>query len=96
VDVPRIAFIACSLGTAGAALAAAYYWFRSSQPTPVESSNIPASISDNEPLFILGAGVSVDSLRAVLAESSRLNKKAALWSGVAAILAALAALASLI
>jgi hypothetical protein len=96
VDVPRFAFIVCSLGTAGTALAAACYWFRSSQPTPVESSHIAASISDNEALYILDARVSVDSLHAALAESSRLNKKTALWSGVAAILGALSAFASLI
>jgi predicted transglutaminase-like protease len=80
---------------AGAALAAAYYWFRSSLATPVESSDIAASISDNEALYILDARVSVDSLRNTLAESSQLNKKAAIWSGAAAILGALAALVSL-
>lgn len=57
MNVPRIAFILCSLCTAGAALTAAYYWFRSSLPTPVESSDITASISDNEALYILDARV---------------------------------------
>jgi hypothetical protein len=61
VEVPRIAFIVCSLGTAGTALAAAY-WFRSSQPFPVESSDIAASISDNEAIYILDARVSVDTM----------------------------------
>jgi hypothetical protein len=92
----RTLFVLLSFGTAAAALAAAYYMFSSSQPTPVESTEIDASISDNEALYILDARVSVDSLRSVLAESSRLNKKAAIWSGVAAIFGALAALVGLL
>jgi hypothetical protein len=95
MHLQRILFALLSFGTAATALTAAYYWFRSSQPTPVESSEIAASISDDEALYILDARVTVDSLRGVLAESSRLNKKAAIWSGTAAIFGGLAALMSM-
>jgi len=66
MNIPRMAFIVYSLGTAATASTAAYYWFRSSQPTAIESFEIDASVSDNEALYILDARVSVDSLRNVL------------------------------
>ena len=94
MNLQKVVFVALSLLTAGAALIAAYYWFLSSQPTPAVSVEIPASISDNEALHILDARVGVDNVRLVLIEASRLNKKASIWSGVAAVLGAMAALAS--
>jgi hypothetical protein len=94
MNLQKVIFVTLSLLTAGAALAAAYYWFRSSQPTPETSAEIMASISDNEALHILDARVGVDDVRLVLMEASRLNKKASIWSGVTATLGAMAALVS--
>jgi hypothetical protein len=76
MHLQRTLFVLLSFGTAAAALAAAYYWCRSSQPTPIESTEIDASISYDEALYILDARVNVDSLRSILAESSRLRQRA--------------------
>ncbi len=94
MNLHRSILVVLSLSTAAAALAAAYYWLRSSRPTPDAVEDIAASISDNPELHILDAHVGLENLRQVLMEASRLNKMASIWSGVAAALAAIAAIAS--
>ena len=88
MNVPRITFIVCSLCMAGAALAAAYYWFRSSLATPVESSDIAASISDNEALYTRLLDGKTCFLRVALTSSSAIfayaNCQMASPSGVGA------------
>jgi hypothetical protein len=51
-----------------------------------------ASITDNPELHILGTQVDIGSIQAALFESSRLNKKAAIWSGISAFLAGITSL----
>jgi hypothetical protein len=68
-----------ALGLAAAIIAAVYWWkaSRVSIPNPV------ASISDVQELYILGTQIAFN-------ESSRLNSRAAIWTGAVAILSATA------
>lgn len=73
--------VAMALVGLAAAIVAATYWWKASRvtvPDPV------ASISDVPELHILGT-------QAAFAESSRLNGRAAVWTGIAAVLSAAAA-----
>ena len=88
----RVAYIICSAATAICALIAAGYWYLSSRPTPVLNVPPEASISDVPELHIMNAQVDVYGVQAALAEASRLNKKAAIWSAVAALFGAAAAI----
>ncbi len=88
----RIAYIVCSAATAACALIAAAYWYLSSRPTPPVSDPPVASISDVPELHIMNAQSDVYELQAVLTEVSRLNKKAAVWSAIAALFGAAAAI----
>jgi hypothetical protein len=64
----------------GAAIVAAYYWWKASR-VPISQSD--ASISDVPERYILATQVAFN-------ESSRLNGVAAIWTGAAAILSAAA------
>lgn len=86
----RIAYIICSALTAICALVAAANWYLSSRPTPKLSDPPNASISDVPELHILTAQVDVYAVQEALSEASLLNKKAALWSAVAALFGAAA------
>jgi hypothetical protein len=88
----RIAYIVCSIATAAFALIAAGYWYRSSRPTPALNEPPTASISDVPELHIMNAQADVYEVQAALAEASRLNKKAAVWSAIAALFGAAAAI----
>lgn len=88
----RVAYIVCSAATGASALIAAGYWYRSSRPTPALNEPPAASISDVPELHILNAQADVYEVQAALAEASRLNKKAAIWSAIAALLGAAAAI----
>lgn len=88
----RIAYIICSAATAVCALIAASYWYHLSRPTPAISEPSSASASDAPELHILNAQVDVYGVQAALAEASRLNKKAAIWSAIAALFGAAAAI----
>jgi hypothetical protein len=88
----RIAYVVCSAATAGCALVAAGYWYLSSRPAPAFSEPPDASISDAPEHHILNAQVDVYGVQAALAEASRLNKKAAVWSAIAALFGATAAI----
>jgi hypothetical protein len=88
----RIAYISCSIATAICALAAAYFWYLSSRPTPDISATPLASISDVPELHILNAQIDIYAVTDALAEASRLNKKAAICSAAAAVFGAAAAL----
>jgi len=87
----RIANLTCSIATAIAAFAAAFYWYLSSRPAPETTVRPVASISDNPGEHVLGAQVDIINIRATLYQASRLNKKAAMWSGVAAFLGGISA-----
>ncbi len=88
----RIAYIVCSTATAACALIAAGYWYLSSRPAPAINDPPDASISDAVELHVLNAQVDVYGVQAALAEASRLNKKAAIWSAIAALFGAAAAI----
>lgn len=88
----RIAYIVCSIATATCALVAAGYWYLSSRPSPILNEPPVASISDVPALHIMNAQANVYEVQAVLAEASRLNKKAAVWSAIAALFGAAAAI----
>jgi hypothetical protein len=88
MSATHIAYLACSVATALCALIAAWYWYLSSRPAPVTTDPPDASVSDNPELHILGTQVDLYSIQAALAEASRLNKNAAIWSAVAALLGA--------
>lgn len=70
--------LAIALAVAGLATAiiAAGYWWKASRVTIPDTA---ASISDVPELHILGTQVA-------FSESSRLNSRAAVWTGVAAVL----------
>lgn len=86
--VIRVAYISCSVATAVCALIAARYWYLSSRPTPATADPPAASISDYPERHILGVQVDIYAIQASLAEVSRLNKSAARWSAIAALLGA--------
>jgi hypothetical protein len=88
----RIAYIVCCAATAACALIAAGYWYLSSRPTPALNDPPDSSISDVPELHIMNAHVDVYGVQAALAEASRLNKKAAVWSAIAALFGAAAAI----
>ena len=92
MSILRIAYIFCSAATAACALVAAAYWYLSSRPTPVLNDPPDASISDVPELHIMTAQADVYGVQAALAEASRLNKKAAIWSAIAALFGAAAAI----
>jgi hypothetical protein len=92
MNVFRIGYIACSAATAICALAAARYWYLSSRPTPIMSEPPNASISDVPELYTMTAQVDIYAVRDALIEASQLNKKAAIWSALAALAGSAAAI----
>lgn len=72
--------VSFALAGLGAALIAAIYWRRASR---VDITHTAASISDVPEQYILSTQVAFN-------ESSRLNSRAAVWTGVAAVLSAIA------
>lgn len=76
----KIIAILFALAGLGTAISAALYWFKASR---VSVAHTAASPSDVPELYILGNEVAFN-------ESSRLNARAALWTGASAILNALA------
>jgi len=88
INVARIAYIICSAATAICALIAAGYWYLSSLPIPVPNAPPDASISDVPELHTMNAQADVYGVQAALAEASRLNKKAAIWSAIATLFGA--------
>ena len=79
ITLKYLAVAFAALGLAAAIIAAVYWWKASSVSIP----NSVASISDVQELYILGTAVAFN-------ESSRFNSRAAIWTGVAAILSATA------
>jgi hypothetical protein len=79
------------------AVIAAVYWFRSSRirPKTVSTENGP-SISDIPEVHILAAQVDIFGIHDVINEISRLNKLAAIWTGISALLGAVTTMSGLI
>jgi hypothetical protein len=86
------ATVILSIATAICAGVAAYYWFRSSRTEIGDDSDTIASIDDNPAEHILGAQADISIIRIGLRHSAKLNGIAAIWSGFAALFAALASI----
>jgi hypothetical protein len=95
MTLQRTIFLITSFATAICALIAAWYWYCSSRPASPPSSEIFASIDDAPAQYILDARVTIDAVQAVLAEASRLNKLASIWSALAAVCGAASAFLSM-
>lgn len=72
--------VAFALAGLVVAIVAAVYWWKTSRVAIVQTA---ASISDVPELYVLSRQVAFN-------ESSRLNSRAAVWTGVAAVLSAIA------
>ncbi|MHC2585889.1 hypothetical protein ACVI1J_010436 [Bradyrhizobium diazoefficiens] len=82
MTIIRIFAVVCAgLGLAAAIVAAAYWW----KASRVNISHVSASISDVPEQYILSTQVAFH-------ESSHLNSRAAIWTGAAAILSAVASI----
>jgi hypothetical protein len=89
ITMRHIGILLLSLATLATAVLAAYYWFKSSRIPIFELDEPVASISDAPESHVLVAKVHIASLMAASKESSALNKVAALWTGVSALLGAI-------
>jgi Flp pilus assembly protein CpaB len=85
----RIFIIVLALATLVAGVVAAVYWWRSSCQDAILSTEPDASISDSPEQYILTAVVNLNTVQAALAEAGSLNRTAAAWSGIAALLGAI-------
>lgn len=92
MSIVRIAYIACSAATAICALAASWYWYLSSKPTPAVGDPPDVSVSDNPEFRILNTETDIYAVQSALTVASRLNKAAAIWSAIAALFGAAAAI----
>jgi hypothetical protein len=80
-----LAFVSALIGLAAAIVAAIYWWSASRVAIPPTV----VSISDVPELHILGTQVAYN-------ESSRLNSRAAVWTGIAALFSAIASVLSVL
>jgi hypothetical protein len=70
------------------AIVAAIYWFKSAGvPTPYFVEPI-ASLDDAPEQHIMSAEANTGGLHKAMSDSARLNKRAAVWTGVSALLGA--------
>jgi hypothetical protein len=95
MTTPRTIFLIASSLTAGSALVAAGYWYASSLPTAPKQIEIAGSVSDVPEQYAQSAFADIDSIHFVMTKAARLNKFASIWSALAAIFGAAAAIASL-
>jgi len=82
------AILVLGIATLITALMASYYWYKSSIVPVNEVERPKASVDDSPAAHILTADFNLEAVRYVLRESSRLNKLAARWTGVSALLGA--------
>ena len=80
------------IATSLCSLVAAWYWFLSSRHSAATAKYPVAAMADNPDEHILVTQVNIDAVQAAFVESSRLNKVAALWSGLAAAFGTAAAI----
>jgi hypothetical protein len=80
--------LALAFTTLATGIVSAVYWFRSAAiPTPQFEEPI-ASVSDAPDQHIINAVANASTLHSAMNESARLNKCAAIWTGISALLAA--------
>jgi hypothetical protein len=91
-----ITIILASL-TCISAVTSAFYWWKSSQakPLPIDMFGIAASVSDVPEQHIGAAQVNIAGMQAMAIESARLNKCAAIWTAVSALLSAATTMAGI-
>lgn len=85
----RPLLIGLALATLSTAVAAAVYWFRSAVLRSECYQEPVASISDAPEQHIQASLVHAFSLQTMLNESAKLNKWAAIWTGISALLGAI-------
>jgi hypothetical protein len=85
----RLALIGLALATLVTAVLAAIYWFRSAVLRSECYQEPVASISDAREQHIQASLVHLFSIQTRLNESARLNKWAAIWTGISALLGAI-------
>jgi len=90
----RIAYLTCVAAAAISASVAAWHWYLSSRPSPEMTQPSLASFDDSPAEHILETQVNIYSIQAALMEASRLNKRAAIWSAIAAFIGVVAAILS--
>lgn len=86
----RLITFLLALATLVTAVIAAYYWFRSAIVPTAEMSEPVASVTDDPVQHLDVAIANANYIRRSLTESGRLNKHAAIWTGVSAIIGAVA------
>jgi hypothetical protein len=64
------------------------YWFKSASPPPVTHDNPDTSIRENPKINVLSSRVEIENIRLALQVSARFNKRAAIWTGISALLSA--------
>jgi hypothetical protein len=82
--------------TLGTGLIAAVYWFRSAAAPPPTLEQPIASVVDAPSQYIYTAFADIAALNVAVAESGRLNKCAAIWSGVSVLLGAITTVVSVV
>lgn len=95
MTTPRAIFLIASSLTAGCGLVAGGYWYASSLPTPPKQIEIVASVSDVPEQYAQSAVADIYSIHFVMTKAATLNKSASIWSALAAIFGAVAAVTSL-
>ena len=78
-----------SFATLVSAVTAAVYWFKSALVRSEEFEEPIASITDAPEQHIQATQFYASCIHQMLNESSRLNKHAAIWTGISAVLGAL-------
>jgi hypothetical protein len=93
-NMHRTVNIVLSGATLIAAILSAYYWFKSAALEPYTVESPIASIADAPGDHLLSTNVNVDGIHFAMTNSARLNKWAAIWTGVSALLSAATAITS--
>jgi hypothetical protein len=91
----RLLSIIFAIAAMGTAIVAATYWFKSASSPPPDLPEPVASIGDAPAEHAMIAVANAVRMKLSLAVSARLNKRAAIWTGISAILGALSTLLGL-
>lgn len=84
----RAIIILLAAATLVTAIVAAYYWFKSAMIEVPTVDEPVASISDVPETHIQNAIVNMNNLRDAMDKSGAFNRKAAVWTGISALLGA--------
>jgi hypothetical protein len=86
--MPHSMILALASITLATGIVSAVYWFKSAAiPTPQFEEPI-ASVSDAPEQHIINTAANAGILHVAMNESARLNKHAAIWTGISALLGA--------